>query len=316
MTTDKARSPGRIAGGAPSTILATIAFAIALLISACGADDAIGGAGEIVADGGATIVVANSPQTISTNGPQRVLVALIGDGVNQFLGGPDDPAVIQFRSLEGETADEVPGEWLSAAGVSLGLYVAHYDFDQAGVWEVKVKSDRTVLGTDAEAQADSEEEPYTLIQVAETSSVPDAGQPAPRSETLTAASVDSLGEITTDTAPNLDFYQLSVADAVENGRPTVVIFATPAFCQTAICGPTIEIAKDVADGTDGVDFVHVEPFDIEQARNGSLLPIDAMTEWGLVTEPWVFVIDGDGDIAASFEGIVGGHEISSALADL
>ena len=112
--------------------------------------------------------------------------------------------------------------------------------------------------------------------------------------TLTGSTPEELTAISTDPDPDPDFYDLSVADAVANGRPTVIVFATPAFCQTAVCGPTIEIAKQAAEGRDGVDFVHVEPFDVELARANDLQPIPAMFEWGLATEPWIFVIDAEG----------------------
>ncbi len=93
----------------------------------------------------------------------------------------------------------------------------------------------------------------------------------------------------------------------------MVAFATPAFCQTALCGPTLEAVKGAAAGRDGSDVVHVEPFDLDLAPRGVLEPIPSMFDWGLVTEPWVFVIDADGVVAATFEGIIGQAEIEAAI---
>ncbi|MGF1598721.1 MAG: thioredoxin family protein [Acidimicrobiales bacterium] len=274
--------------------LATIAVAAA----ACGGDDTA----TAVPDG-TTVVVANSPGTITTDGPQRVLIALLGDGPNDFVGGDDLPATFGFRSLDdGGELDQVEGRWLSTAGVSLGLYIAGYDFDAPGLWEVAVVDGGNV--------------PAALVEVVDDSSVPAPGEPAPRSDSPTAASVDEVAAISTDPEPDLDFYRLSVADAVTNGRPTMVVFASPAFCQTAVCGPTMDIAKRAVADHPNVDVVHVEPYDIEQARAGRLQPVALMTEWGIVTEPWVFIVDGDGVISASFEGIVGEAELEQALAGL
>lgn len=282
----------------PAFLLLT---ALVLLVSACASDEQLSGAADLV-DGGAAVVVANSPGTLTTNGPQRVLVALLGEGANSFLGGADQPATIEFRSVDGGITGEGSGQWLSSPGVALGLYVVTYDFDEPGQWEVRIKSN-----SDAAAAA--------TIQVGTESSVPELGDAAPPSVTATATTAE-LAKITTDPNPEPRFYQLSVADAVSNGRPSVIVFSTPAFCQTALCGPTIEIAKDVAADNPDVDFVHVEPFDIEQARAGSLAPISAMTEWGLATEPWVFVVDQNGAITASFEGIIGQDELETALTAL
>ena len=70
---------------------------------------------------------------------------------------------------------------------------------------------------------------------------------------------------------------------------------------------------DADTDSSNVDVVHVEPFDLTQAPGGILEPIEAMEEWGLQTEPWVFVIDGDGIITATFEGIIGPEELQAAV---
>ena len=39
----------------------------------------------------------------------------------------------------------------------------------------------------------------------------------------------------------------------------------------------------------------------------------AVAEWGLPTEPWVFVVAADGTLAAKFEGAVGADELREVL---
>ena len=145
---------------------------------------------------------------------------------------------------------------------------------------------------------------------------PQRGDPAPPSITLTSDDAAALSDITTDPNPDPDLYDLSIDDAISNGRPSVIVFATPAFCQTAICGPTIDIVKAATGDNADIDVVHVEPFDLDAARAGSLEPIVTMTEWGLATEPWVFVVDDEGKITSSFEGILGREELAGAIDDL
>lgn len=246
------------------------------------------------------VIVPNTPGTLTTTGTQRVMAALVGNGPNAYLGGPDQPVTIRFSAVNGDGGGEVEGTWLSTDVSTLGLYVAPFEFDEAGLWEIV-------------ALADGEELGGVLFEVVEESAVPTLGDPAPATPTPTAATVEEAVLISTDPEPVLDLYRLSVDEAVANGRPTVVAFATPAFCRTALCGPTLEAVKAAAVGRDGLDVVHVEPFDLEQAPGGVLIPIDAMEDWGLVTEPWVFVVDADGLIAASFEGIMGQGELESAL---
>lgn len=275
---------------------AAVAVALALVVAACGGDDT---AATDTSLDDAVVVVANSPDTLTTRGDQRVMVALLGDGPQQFLGGPDVPATFEFESEDRSIVEDVEGTWLSATGATLGLYVTHYTFATPGIWAIRLK------GGDDQSMA-------TII-VSEDSAVPDVGDPAPPSQTPTAAATDDLSTISTDPDPDPAFYQVSVADAVNSGKPTVIAFATPAFCQTALCGPTMDIVKDAIGQRSDVQIVHVEPYDIPKAKAGDLVPIDAMTEWNLATEPWVFVIGADGKVAAAFEGILGETELVEAV---
>jgi hypothetical protein len=38
-----------------------------------------------------------------------------------------------------------------------------------------------------------------------------------------------------------------------------------------------------------------------------------MRQWGLVTEPWTFLVGGDGRIKAEFEGSISVAELESAI---
>ena len=103
----------------------------------------------------------------------------------------------------------------------------------------------------------------------------------------------------------------------------MLVFATPAFCQTATCGPTLDIVKQVAaDYKDRLTFINVEPY-VLTTTNGQLqpelspdnlpIPVDAVNTWGLQTEPYTFVVDSDGKISAKFEGIAGADELRAAF---
>ncbi len=253
-----------------------------------------------------TVIVPNSPGTLTVGRPQRVMTALVGQGPNDFLGGPEQPVTVSFSMPDGdddEVGGEVDGQWLTTDASALGLYVSFFEFPRSGLWEVRVSADGQDLGGAA-------------VQVGDESSVPNVGDNAPLTESPTASTPDEIAAISTDPDPEPLFYEQSIADAVTNGRPTVIVFATPAFCQTALCGPTIEFVKGATAERAGVDVVHVEPFDLELAPQGTLQPIPSMEEWGLVTEPWVFIVDDEGLVAATFEGIVGRGELDDALDEL
>ncbi len=110
-------------------------------------------------------------------------------------------------------------------------------------------------------------------------------------------------------------HEMTIAEAVESGRPTVVAFATPAFCQSRVCGPLMDSVVDPLFQRYGgrVNFVHVEPYDLEKARQGEIVVVPEVEEWGLQTEPWLFIIDRQGRIAAKFEAIVAVEEVEQVL---
>ena len=83
----------------------------------------------------------------------------------------------------------------------------------------------------------------------------------------------------------------------------MLVFATPKFCQTQTCGPTLEKVKAVAEAHPDMTFINVEPYLLEEVdgqlqpdldANGMLQAAPATDAYGLLVEPFVFVVDGDG----------------------
>ena len=66
--------------------------------------------------------------------------------------------------------------------------------------------------------------------------------------------------------------------------------------------------------SDEAVFIHIEPFQLKQLREGiDRIPVEATAEWGLRTEPWLFVIDAQGRIVGKFEGITALDEVETVL---
>jgi hypothetical protein len=140
------------------------------------------------------------------------------------------------------------------------------------------------------------------------------GAPAPRSKTPTAGEVKNLRTITSASQPDPRLYRLSVDQAVTSGKPSMILFATPGFCQTAVCGPSVDVLGRLATGFgDKVNAVHVEVYQYPFER---LKPVKTMDEWGLKSEPWLFLVDKTGHIVARFEGGITYPEIEPEVAKL
>jgi hypothetical protein len=200
-----------------------------------------------------------------------------------------------------------------------GVYVTTLNFDvagqasgpQDGLWELQITT-TTDDGALVEAQ--------TAVKVKEEPATPGIGEPAPASETPTAQEVDDLSTITSADSPDPELYQLSIREALETGKPTVVVFATPAFCVSATCGPQVEMVSQVKERHKGeANFIHVEVFQnphLIQAGRPDTGLAPAVEEWGLPTEPWAFVINKEGRIHARFEQFTPAEEIEAALLEV
>ena len=151
------------------------------------------------------------------------------------------------------------------------------------------------------------------IVVEKSISAPGVGDPAPISDTPTLASVGGdASKVTTRVPPDLTLVQHSVAETVRERIPFVVTFSTPKFCASRVCGPVVDVVEEVSKRfeSDDVRFIHVEVYkDNDPAKGYNRW----MQDWGLVTEPWTFVVDANGKIASRFEGLVSVHELEAAV---
>jgi len=259
------------------------------------------------------------PIPVSTElvvGSNRVMVNLI-DSENEPLASADLPVELNFYDLAADPAQSkvsVPGTFMETIPGRPGLYRAQVDFDRAGDWGLEVVTSEPG-GTSRTGRM--------VFPVRQTGSTPPLGADAPSTDTPTATTPAEIAQISTDDNPDPDFYKESEPDALAAHQPFVIVFATPAFCRSATCGPTLDTVKSVAaDYKDRLTFIHVEPYELK-TTDGQLqpvlsdqnlpIPIDAVNVWGLPTEPYVFVVDRNGKISAKFEGIAAADELRAAF---
>ena len=177
------------------------------------------------------------------------------------------------------------------------IFAHEREFKRAGNWGVEVQA------RFPDGKAAVQRVAFTVVADSPTLK---PGQKAPLLKTPTAAEVNNDWKLLTSaTTPVPAFYQLSLDQALANGKPTVLLLATPAFCQTRFCGPAYEIATQVQKKYgDKANFIHVEVFQglpNPAATNFKLAPL--MDAFGLHTEPWVFVLDANGKVFYRVEGV-------------
>src|SRR5262249_4627138 len=182
-----------------------------------------------------------------------------------------------------------------------GIYVAHLTLPRAGTWGLEISGgpapgavEAARLSVDALAQPQA----------------PFPGTAAPRSRNLIAGDVSDLRLIDSSEPPDPRLHQTRIVDAIRQGRPQLIVFATPKYCTSRVCGPVLDVVRTLIPAWgDRVAFVHKEVWQAGGVQR--LYP--TLEEWNFRSEPWVFIVDGDGVIRARFEGITTRRELETAL---
>jgi hypothetical protein len=252
-----------------------------------------------------------------TCGPNRLLFVFLDPKTNAPIADPKRTAKIAFFDLARDPSkpvSTVDTTFVWAIENERGNYIANVDFPEAGIWGAEITTMAGIGG----------EQLRMTFEVSATSPVVLVGQPAPATKTPTAADVGGdLAKISTDTKPDPALYRTSADEAVAKHQPFLIAFATPKFCQSAQCGPTLDRLKPFVAKYPSVAFIHVEPYQLE-FKDGQLQPVltgnppnltpaDVTNRWGLLSEPWVFVVDRGGIVRGSFALIFSDAELTAAL---
>ena len=318
-------------------VVALLLLAFALPIAGCGGDDDGGGdaadapppparpqdfpkaSGQTLADLLAKVksegpVLAASVSELSTgenrfgfglfdraraqiaDAPVALYVAKAGGGtaVGPFVARYESLAVkpqFQSRSVS------------SDPNAARSLYVANLNLPKTGRYEV--------LGiTRLDGRLVAAKSAGAPMVAKADSNVPKVGERAPMIHTDTKGDVGGAIDKIDTRQPPSTMHEADFADVVGK-KPTILIFATPALCQSRVCGPVVDVAEQVKSRRgDEAEFIHQEIFRGNDVSKGFR---DQVKAYNLPTEPWVFAIDRNGRVAARIEGAYSVAELDAAV---
>ena len=244
-------------------------------------------------------------------GEQRVAFLLsTPNGTLKTLSAMVTPVYLEGDGSTGSTLEAQFNLW--PYGIR-GSYTTYANFDRPGLWRLDVLVDNP----------DGEDEIQIDLKVLDESPVPSVASKALLSETKTLSSYEEIEQITTDYSPDPDLYRLSIDEAVQNGRPSVIVFASPAFCTSPTCGPQVDTLTSLKEKhPELADYIHVEIYDNPAEIQGNLNRakiFSVVDDWGLTSiedylnESWTFVVDSDVIIRDRFEGFATVDELETAL---
>jgi len=200
------------------------------------------------------------------------------------------PASIESLATKREFESRTTAEDDDAARV---VYSTQLDLPSGGEWKMAA-----ILSEDGELKGT----PLPSIAVGEFHRIPRPGQRAPKIHTPTAQDVGGeLSKITTRTPPD-SLNKVDYAEALGK-EPIVLLFATPQFCQSRVCGPVVDVAEQAAhEYGDKAAFIHMEIYnDNDPAKH----PRPQVRRFHLPSEPYLFTIDRHGVVRDAIEGAFG-----------
>ncbi len=322
------RSPGtRVRSVRPHRLGAVLALAVAAAVAlagCAGAPDPI----EVVVEPASFDLAIGEDQRLLVGlfTPERQLVAhgevelglaYLGDG-SQHSAAIEQSVPARFVPIPGGQIGAPTDAPSLVEDTGTGVYAATVDLDRPGVWGGRIAG---------ELEDGTPFSGNRTFPVLEEHLVPAPGDEAPRVDNLTlddvesgavrAVQLDSRAQAANSEVAFPHLHVHTVAGSIEANRPVVVAVATPVYCPTRFCGPLTEVIAELAlRYEDRADFIHLEvweEFDSQTLNESAAAFIQ--TEIG-GNEPWVFLIDEDGRIAARWDNILDVEALTEALEDL
>jgi hypothetical protein len=287
-----------LAGSAALTVLA-----------ACGGDD--GGGGGTGTDSTSTTTEEPVVPTVFGAGfadgyaaktaivagiPQRLPFVALSD-IGEVARGEEAPESVDVEVLFNGAAVATLAVPRHDAGIPTPYYPVVFTPPAPGDYTVKASFAAKATPFKVAAPTD-----LTLLQV---------GQPMRPVVTPTTADARGVTPICTRPDP-CPFHAVTLADALAAAKPVALIVSTPGYCQTAICGPVLELLMESAAANPDVTYVHAEVY--QNPQSGKLDTTEIITAYGLSYEPALFVADATGALKARLDFSWDRTELDAALA--
>lgn len=265
---------------------------------------------QLLLDWGYPVYVSGDEYTIALGTPDLSpgmhRISLVIEGPAGLVETPAMRITVLPDDAPGEMQEVVARFSRFPDGVR-GFHVTYVDFATVGRWNL-------ILHIPSE---DGFEDIGIAIDIPDDTLAPSVGDAAPPSDSRTITDVANIEDLSTGDEPDPGLYLVSLADAVEAGKPLVVVFASPGFCTNAFCGPQAEVLSELRSiYGDAANYVHVDlyenPAEVKLGADPIETPI--LEEWGLHTGEWTFVVNADGVVAARFEAFAPLDEVETALA--
>lgn len=276
----------------------------AVLLGACGGDESGGGDAPPTTSptGGLALVqfFGGLPMLVAGAEVRAPFGVADGEGLLPVERTPED-LTVTILAPDGSTVVEPMDLVRHAKGLPRGYFPLRFTVDEPGIYTGRTEVDGEAV------------EMAIKIDTADDVTVIQPGAALPAVATPTPDDAQGVDPICTND-PVCPLHDITVADALDEGRPLALLVASPAFCQIAICGPVLDVLLAVTGDHPDVRFLHAEVYAHPQQDLDANAA--AVTELGLTFEPCLVLVGSDGRVVERLDTIYDEVELGEALARL
>lgn len=248
--------------------------------------------GKPTSEGEPTMNVLIGQSEILVGKAQRIAFGLATND-NKSIDNAD--VTVRFVAEDGQAGKPVKPHFHEGIA-GRGVYIARVDVPAPGFGSVVVTDAGQKTGGEAAIPAFPPEK---------SNAVPPGGK-AISTRTATVANPLGATQLCTRKPAPCGMHEASLDQALAARQPVVLTFATPEFCRSATCGPIVDHVESVRTARDWGDvaWIHVEIF-----QDAGQTLMQAVSDWHLPSEPWIFTIDRNGTVVDRLEGPVVPEEL-------
>jgi hypothetical protein len=255
---------------------------------------------DITASKGAYELAASfAPDSITAGIPERLTFSLVnasdGSGVQK---GPDQ--ITGQLSFNGANVGAPVSMKRRAKDLIRPYWAISTTFDRPGNWAF------TATFPDGTTAAKA----FTVLAKS-FNKMPNIGDKLLSVDTATTKDKHGVDPICTR-QPQCPLHDISLKDAIAAHKPIAFIIGTPAYCQTGICGPVLELVIAQQKNFPNIQMIHSEVYSMPYYGTGTPLA-PAVDTYNLSFEPYLVVADASGVIRSRLDVIFDAEELTAAL---
>jgi hypothetical protein len=268
----------------------------AAVLAACGSSAS---SGSDVGGKGYSLVRRFSADSIVAGLDQRLVFSLIN--ASDQSGVSQGPASFQFQLVQDGKPAGTP---LTATRRQTSATAPIWDFrtlfPTAGTWEgIATFPDKSTTSV-----------AFSVLDRSQNK-MPTVGDKLVKVATPTTANPQGVNPVCTR-QPACPFHAVSLDEAMAAGKAVALLVGTPAYCQTGVCGPVLDLLIDGAKAFPNLTVIHAEVY-TKAYTDANTPTTDTVNAYNLSFEPYLVVADGTGTIKARLDVVWDASELKTAL---